>query len=201
MHAMQNTGHTVSIRPVTEADAGDWIDLVNALADYEKLDRPTSEAVERLKTHALADVPKFTAWLAWLDDRPVGYCVFFETYSTFLAKPTLYLEDLFVHPEFRGAGIGRSLWNALESEVLLRDCGRMEWTCLHWNMLGIKFLVGATLALLLSGVRTAWSRSRSESGRGQGRKSLLAYPRMKAARSAIETVCCVWVASSRTDAV
>ena len=139
MHAMQNTGHTVSIRPVTEADAGDWIDLVNALADYEKLDRPTPEAVERLKAHALAAVPKFTAWLAWLDDRPVGYCVFFETYSTFLAKPTLYLEDLFVHPDFRGAGIGRSIWNALESEVLLRDCGRMEWTCLHWNMLGITF--------------------------------------------------------------
>lgn len=139
MQAMQNTGDIVSIRPVTEADAENWIDLVNALADYEKLDRPTTEAVERLKAHALAAVPKFTAWLAWFDDRPVGYCVFFETYSTFLAKPTLYLEDLFVRPDFRGAGIGRSLWNALEREVLLRDCGRMEWTCLHWNMLGINF--------------------------------------------------------------
>jgi GNAT superfamily N-acetyltransferase len=136
---MQNTGDSVSIRPVTEADADHWIDLVNALADYEKLDRPTGEAVVRLKAHALADVPKFTAWLAWLDGQPVGYCVFFETYSTFLAKPTLYLEDLFVHPDFRGTGIGRSFWNALEREVLVRDCGRMEWTCLHWNMLGINF--------------------------------------------------------------
>jgi GNAT superfamily N-acetyltransferase len=139
MLAMQITGEELSIRPVTELDADHWISLVNALADYEKLDRPTPDAVDRLKAHALADVPKFTAWLVWLNDKPIGYCVFFETYSTFLAKPTLYLEDLFVHPDYRGAGVGRHVWNALEDEVLLRDCGRMEWTCLHWNMLGINF--------------------------------------------------------------
>lgn len=137
--AMQISDEYVSLRPLTANDTDHWIDLVNALADYEKLDRPSADAVARLKEHALGDTPKFTAWLAWIGDRPVAYCVFFETYSTFLAKPTLYLEDLFVHPDYRGSGVGRTIWNALEREVLLRDCGRMEWTCLHWNMLGINF--------------------------------------------------------------
>lgn len=136
---MQTSENSVDIRPVSEVDADQWIELVNALADYEKLDRPMPDAVGRLKAHALGESPKFTAWLAWVGEKPVGYCVFFETYSTFLAKPTLYLEDLFVHPDYRGAGVGRTLWNALEREVLRRDCGRMEWTCLHWNMLGINF--------------------------------------------------------------
>ena len=139
MTGMHISDTEVTIRPVTSRDTDNWIDLVNALADYEKLDRPTADAVARLKEHALGDAPKFTAWLAWKNDKAVGYCVFFETYSTFLAKPTLYLEDLFVHPEFRGSGIGRTIWNALEREVIVRDCGRMEWTCLHWNMLGINF--------------------------------------------------------------
>ncbi len=136
---MHMSEDSLSIRPVTAVDADHWIDLVNALADYEKLDRPSVDAVARLKEDATGEAPRFSAWLAWVGEKPVGYCVFFETYSTFLAKPTLYLEDLFVHPEYRGSGIGRTIWNALEREVLLRDCGRMEWTCLHWNMLGINF--------------------------------------------------------------
>jgi len=71
--------------------------------------------------------------LAELDGRPVGYAAYFETYSTFLARPTLYLEDIFVLEEARGRGVGRALMGALAREAVRRGCGRMEWLVLAWN--------------------------------------------------------------------
>ena len=127
------------IRPATMQDACGWIDLLNALTDYEKLDRPDSDAVVRLINDAFGDTPRFTTWLAVSGDEPIGYCVFFETYSTILARPTLFLEDLFVREDYRGKGVGKGIWNQLEQEVVRRGCGRMEWACLAWNKLGIDF--------------------------------------------------------------
>jgi len=71
--------------------------------------------------------------MACADGLPVGYAIVFETYSTFLARPTLYLEDLFVLPAFRGQGAGRALFETMADLAVERGCGRMEWVCLDWN--------------------------------------------------------------------
>ena len=126
------TGQVV-IRPLTPADVEAFLSLVDALADYERLPRPDPEARRRLTADALATPPRFHVLLAELDGRPVGYAAYFETYSTFLARPTLYLEDIFVLEEARGWGVGRALMGALAREAVRRGCGRMEWLVLAWN--------------------------------------------------------------------
>ena len=132
---------SVSIRPAALADADAFLALVDALADYEKLPRPDEGARARLVADAFeVSPPRFSLLLAEKEgDGVVGYAVTFETYSTFLAKPTLYLEDLFVHPDFRGIGAGGALFDAVAAEALKRGCGRMEWTCLDWNSLAYEF--------------------------------------------------------------
>lgn len=107
--------------------------LIDALAGFEELPAPDAYARERLEADGWGDRPRFEAWLACADGLPVGYAIIFETYSTFLARPTLYLEDLFVLPEFRGQGAGRALFDHISDVALERGCGRMEWACLDWN--------------------------------------------------------------------
>lgn len=121
------------------ADAQDFLELVDSLADYEELERPTAEARERLVRDAFGDAPRFTLFIGRRDGRAEGYAVVFETYSTFLALPSLYLEDLFVRPEARGVGLGKALFVAVEREAVRRGCGRLEWECLNWNELAIGF--------------------------------------------------------------
>lgn len=134
------------VRALRPDDVEAFIGLIEALADYEHLARPTAEARERLARDAVATAPRFAALLAELDGRPVGYAVFFETYSTFLALPTLYLEDLFVLPDARGRGVGSALFRACAAEAVRRACGRMEWQVLAWNDLALGFYqhLGAT---------------------------------------------------------
>src|SRR5438046_1220068 len=136
----------ITVRQLNGADMDDFIGLIEALADYEHLDRPSEDARTRLAADALASPPRFNAMLALIDGRAVGYAVFFETYSTFLALPTLYLEDLFVRPDFRGRGIGMALFKTCAVEAVRRGCGRMEWQVLAWNDLAIGFYehLGAT---------------------------------------------------------
>ena len=131
----------VSLRPATPADSPAFLALVDALADYEKLPRPNEGARARLLADAFElSPPRFSLTLAETKESGViGYAVTFETYSTFLAKPTLYLEDLFVHPDFRGIGAGSALFEAVAAEALKCGCGRMEWSCLNWNELAWKF--------------------------------------------------------------
>jgi GNAT superfamily N-acetyltransferase len=131
------------VRRATENDAEAVLGLVDALADYEKLTRPSAEAKQRL----VADMSKrFDAWIAEVDGVPAGYAFVFETYSSFLALPTLYLEDLFVLPEFRSRKVGLALFSEMLAEAKRRGCGRMEWTVLDWNELAINFYkrLGAT---------------------------------------------------------
>jgi GNAT superfamily N-acetyltransferase len=127
------------IRPATADDAGALLALVDALADYEKLERPSAEARRRLVRDGFGVEPRFEAHLAELGGRAVGYAITFLTYSSFLALPTLYLEDLFVLPEARRQGAGRALFAFLAREALDRGCGRMEWAVLDWNQLAIDF--------------------------------------------------------------
>jgi len=133
------TSELAIVRPLTEADLPRFLDLIDALADYEKLERPSAEARARLVAHALADPPRFHALLAERAGRAVGYAIFFETYSTFLALPTLYIEDIFVLEEERRRGIGQAMMRELAREALRRGCGRMEWQVLTWNQPAISF--------------------------------------------------------------
>lgn len=127
------------IRRAEAGDADTLLGLIEALADYEKLDPPDAEACARLRRDGWGDKPRYEAWLAYMDGMAVGYTILFETYSTFLAQPTLYLEDFFVLPDYRKLGIGYALFHRMTQLVLERDCGRMEWVCLDWNRAGLDF--------------------------------------------------------------
>ena len=125
----------------------EFIGLVNALAEYEKLEPPADDAVDRLYADAFASAPRFTALLAVTEhDEAVGYAICLETYSSFLAKPTMYLEDLFVLEEYRRSGAGGSLFDAVVELGRSRGCGRVDWQVLDWNMLARDFYArrGAT---------------------------------------------------------
>ena len=129
----------ISIRELTEDLFPVFVDLINALADYEELDRPQEDAVARLKADAFGDQRRFEAFIAYHDDEPVGYAICFETYSSFLAKPTMYLEDLFVLEDKREHGVGSALFDHVLKLARQRGCGRMEWQVLDWNELARDF--------------------------------------------------------------
>lgn len=137
-HTAESILH-INVRPATKKDEDILLSLVDALADYEKLPRPTPEARGRLIEDCFGPKPRFEALLSDVDNKKVGYAFFFETYSSFLALPTLYLEDLFVLPEYRNKKVGYSLFAAVMKEASKRGCGRMEWAVLHWNKLAIDF--------------------------------------------------------------
>jgi GNAT superfamily N-acetyltransferase len=130
---------TAVVRPATRADADSLLGLVDALADYERLPRPEPAARARLVEDAFGARQRIEVLLALDGDQPVGYALFFETYSSFLALPTMYLEDLFVHPAARGARHGYHLFRAVAATAVERGCGRMEWNVLKWNRLARDF--------------------------------------------------------------
>ena len=129
------------IRPATPADAPAILSLVLGLAAYEKLAPPDAAAQERLIRDMFSTPPRIQAFLAEVDGTPAGYAFIFETYSSFLALPTLYLEDLFVLPEYRNRKAGYALFTHVVAEAHRRGCGRMEWSVLTWNRLAIDFYV------------------------------------------------------------
>jgi GNAT superfamily N-acetyltransferase len=131
--------HTPVIRKAVASDEPAIHSLVEALADYEKLDRPSPEARARLMRDMFGPKPRIDCFLAFMDGYPVGYAILLESYSSFLALPTLYLEDLFILEEYRKRGAGRALFLAALEEAKRRGCGRMEWTVLDWNQLAIDF--------------------------------------------------------------
>lgn len=130
---------SIHIRAAKREDIQILFALIEALADYEKLPRPAPEARERLLRDGFGDRPRFEAFIAERDERPIGYAFIFETYSSFLALPTLFLEDLFVIPEARGKGAGKALFEFCMQEAARRGCGRMEWMVLDWNKPAIEF--------------------------------------------------------------
>ncbi|MBI5086046.1 MAG: GNAT family N-acetyltransferase [Acidobacteria bacterium] len=136
----------VEIRRARVEEAQVLLDLIRALAGYEKLDPPDAAAQERLVRDIFGDRPRLEAYLAFDDGVAAGYALVLETYSSFLALPTLYLEDLFVLPEFRGRGAGAALFKEMVAEAQRRGCGRMEWVVLDWNRLAQDFYTrfGAT---------------------------------------------------------
>jgi len=132
----------ISVRLATRADASEFLALIQALADYEELSGPTEDAKERLVADAFdCQSPRFFVHLAFEENNPepLGYTITFFTYSTFLAKPTLFLEDFFVRPAARSKGAGSALFDFQVREAKRLGCGRMEWTCLDWNELAQGF--------------------------------------------------------------
>lgn len=136
---MTNNAQRITVRKATANDADTILFLVDALAEYEKLEPPDADAKKRLINDITRDRPRLDAYLATFDDHVAGYAFVFETYSSFLALPTLYLEDLFVLPVFRKRNVGHALFTAMVKEAFQRGCGRMEWTVLDWNQLAIDF--------------------------------------------------------------
>ena len=125
----------ITVRRAERADATALLELIVALADFERLTPPDAAAQARLIEDAFGQPPRFEGWLGFVDGAtgPVGYAIVLETYSSFLARPTLYLEDLFVLPDVRGRGVGSALLRHCIQLAHDRGCGRMEWTCLDWN--------------------------------------------------------------------
>jgi len=130
----------MTVVALTDDRFDDFISLINALADYEHLSRPDAAAVERLRRDAFGPQPRFEVALACNDGgHAVGYATWFHTYSTFLAKPTMYLEDLFVREDARQSGAGSALFEHVRRLGGERGCGRMEWQVLDWNTLAREF--------------------------------------------------------------
>ena len=123
-----------SIRPLREPDIAALLSLIQGLADYEHLPGPDADARDRLTRDAMAEPPGFRVLLAETEGRVIGYAVYMLTYSTFLARPTLYVEDIFVLPKERRNGAGRALMQELAREAVRQGCGRMEWHVLDWNI-------------------------------------------------------------------
>ena len=126
----------MKIRPYRKGDATDFVGLVRALANYEKLKPPTAAANRRL----VRDIGRrIRVLLGEVDGKTVAYAIYLFTYSSFLARPTLYLEDIFVLPQYRRHGMGKAFFAALLREAKREKCGRMEWTVLDWNTPAITF--------------------------------------------------------------
>lgn len=129
----------INIRSATADDFATLTRLIDALADYEKLDRPEPAARDRLLRDGFGAQPRFRAYLADLEGEPVAYAIAYDTYSSFLARPTLYLEDIFVLPEARARGVGKAVFCHLITEARDGGYGRMEWVVLDWNQSAIDF--------------------------------------------------------------
>jgi GNAT superfamily N-acetyltransferase len=130
---------TVSIRPATRADVPLVRELIEGLAEYERL-RHACEATDPLLEDALfGERPYAEVVIAEADGVPAGFALFFHNFSTFLARPGIYLEDLFVRPGHRGQGVGKALLQHLAALAVARRCGRLEWSVLDWNVDAIGF--------------------------------------------------------------
>jgi len=139
--------HSIDISNATEADVPAILSFIRGLADYEKLAHRVS-ATEQLLRETLFGPRRYAEVLIGrLDDQPVGFALYFHSYSTFLAMPGIYLEDLFVLAEHRGKGVGKALLVKLAQIARKRNCGRLEWSVLDWNLPAIEFYqhIGATI--------------------------------------------------------
>lgn len=129
----------VVLRPARPADVPSIVGLIRALAEYEKLLPECHADADALGRHLFGPKAYAEVVLAEIDGDAAGFALFFHNYSTFLTKPGLYLEDLFVRPEYRGLGVGRALLARLAGLAVERGCGRLEWSVLRWNEPAIGF--------------------------------------------------------------
>jgi GNAT superfamily N-acetyltransferase len=140
-----NAPHT--LRPATPADLPAVVGLITELAVFEKLEHLVVVTPESLQPHLFGPRPVAECVVGEVDGRVVAFALFFSNFSTFLGKPGLYLEDLYVQPAFRGTGLGKALLSHLGALAVARGCGRFEWSVLDWNQRAIDFYeaMGATV--------------------------------------------------------
>lgn len=129
----------MTLRGATPADVSTILALIRELAEYERLSHEVVATEEMLSEHLFGPHPKAEVLLAEIENNPVGFALFFHNFSTFLGRTGIYLEDLYVRPEARGAGIGRALLQQLAKIAVERGCGRLEWSVLDWNEPAIQF--------------------------------------------------------------
>ena len=143
MQTQEVKGSTVKqkvlIKKAKESDFESLINLICALADYEKLKRPNKDAQSRLKNDIFTPNPKIKVYLAEIDNKAIAYAITCYLYSSFLALPTLYIEDIFVLPEYRRLGVGKALFRHLAKVALENNCGRLEFQVLDWNKSAVDF--------------------------------------------------------------
>jgi GNAT superfamily N-acetyltransferase len=131
--------NSVVIEKVTAETFDDFLGLIAKLAEYEKLTPPDEEAKNKLRRDCLCNNPKYQAFIGKIGDKYVSYVIYFFTYSSFLALPTLFLEDIFVLEEYRRLGVGKKMFDFLKETAKHEGCGRIEFTVLTWNKTAQKF--------------------------------------------------------------
>ncbi len=134
-----NVNDHVLVRAARPEDGAAILMLVDALAAFEKLEPPAGAARDRLMEDIFGQRPRLSAWLAELEGQPAAYALAYESYSSFLGLPKLYLEDIFVLPEFRGRKVGYALFQQMVVEAKRLGCARLEWLVLDWNQHAIEF--------------------------------------------------------------
>ncbi len=122
-----------TIASPTPSDIPAILDFIRKLAEYEHLSHTVVATENDLRQHLFGPAPAAEVLLAKIENKPVAFALYFTTFSTFLARPGIWLEDLFVLPNFRHQGIGRALLKAVASIAIKRNCGRLEWSVLDWN--------------------------------------------------------------------
>ena len=130
---------TIRIKPATPADAPIILQLIRELAEFERLLHEVQATEDQLREQLFGARPSAEVVIARIDDEVAGFALFFHNFSTFLAKPGIYLEDLYVRQKFRGQGCGEALLRYLARTALERGCGRLEWSVLDWNVRAIDF--------------------------------------------------------------
>jgi GNAT superfamily N-acetyltransferase len=129
----------LEIRAAVEEDAPLILQLIKELAEYEDLSHEVVATEETLRKSLFGERRFAEALIGEVEGEPAGFALFFHNFSTFLGRPGIYLEDLYVRPEFRGSGLGRALLVYLARLALERGCGRLEWSVLDWNEPAIGF--------------------------------------------------------------
>jgi GNAT superfamily N-acetyltransferase len=168
----------LNIRDATSSDVPLILQFIRELAEYEEAPEQAVATAEDLLRHGFSAHPKFRVLIAEWQCEPAAFALFFYHYSTWLGRPTLFLEDLFVRPRFRGKGIGKTLLLRLAKIAISEGCGRFEWQVLDWNTPAIKFYqsLGAevmkewlTMRVSGEGLLRLASQTRDESRRGENR--------------------------------
>jgi GNAT superfamily N-acetyltransferase len=129
----------IRIVPAKATDVPVILEMIKALAEYEQLTHEVSATEEDLRQSLFGPRPAGEVVLAYAGETPIGFALFFHNFSTFLGRQGLYLEDLFVVPDWRGKGVGKQLLAHVASIAESRNCGRMEWAVLDWNESAIAF--------------------------------------------------------------
>ena len=130
---------TIRIKPATPADVPIILQLIRELAEFERLLDEVQATQEQLSEQLFGARPSAEVVIARIGEEVAGFALFFHNFSTFLAKPGIYLEDLYVRQKFRGQGCGEALLRHLAQLALERNCGRLEWSVLDWNVRAIDF--------------------------------------------------------------